>query len=116
MLSLILAALVWSNQVEVWYVALGAFLNGVFWTIDARRTLLGEAAGHEQVGVAMSLDRLPATELACWGSPSAASSWPRPDCLGFIYYAALYVVGVGIFVVTSPNAKVGTVRARTGIG
>ena len=88
-LSLILAALVWSDQVEVWHVALGAFLNGVFWTIDfpARRTLLGEAAGHEQVGVAMSLDSITGNGTRMLGPALGESSWPRPDCLGFIYSA-----------------------------
>ena len=58
MLSGLQAWLVLNGLIQLWHVALGAFLNGVFWTTDmpARRTLLGDAAGPERIGAAMSFD------------------------------------------------------------
>ncbi len=57
-LSLALALLAWTGWLTVWEVGLGAFLSGVFWVTDfpVRRTLLGEAAGTDRIGQAMSLD------------------------------------------------------------
>ena len=54
----VLSLLVFTNHIELWHLGLGAFLNGVIWSADyaARRTLLGEIAGNDNVGVAMSLD------------------------------------------------------------
>ena len=96
-LSIVLAALVWLDQVEVWHVALGAFLNGVFWTIDfpARRTLLGEAAGHDQVGVAMSLDSITGNGTRMLGPALGGIIMAASGLLGvYILGAALYTVGV----------------------
>ncbi|MGB0751204.1 MAG: MFS transporter, partial [Gammaproteobacteria bacterium] len=96
-LSVVLAALVWLDQVEVWHVALGAFLNGVFWTIDfpARRTLLGEAAGHEQVGVAMSLDSITGNGTRMLGPALGGIIMAASGLFGvYILGAALYTVGV----------------------
>ena len=57
-LNSILAILAQQQLIQLWHLMLGAFLNGVFWTIDmpARRTLLGEIAGPQLIGSAMSLD------------------------------------------------------------
>lgn len=50
-----LAALGW---LEVWHVAVGAFLTGIAWAMDfpLRRTLLADVAGGARLGTAMSLD------------------------------------------------------------
>ena len=54
----VLSILIFANQIELWHLGVGAFLNGVIWSSDyaARRTLLGEIAGNEYVAAAMSLD------------------------------------------------------------
>ncbi len=56
--SALLALLVWSGNLRLWHVAVGVVLSGVFWVLDfpVRRTLLGEIAGAERLGAAMSLD------------------------------------------------------------
>jgi len=53
-----LGALAVSGRIELWHVALGAFLSGAVWTMEfpVRRTMLGEIAGPRSVGAAMSLD------------------------------------------------------------
>ena len=57
-LAAALAALAVLDRLEVWHVAVGAFLTGVAWAMDfpVRRTLLADVAGGARVGAAMSLD------------------------------------------------------------
>jgi MFS family permease len=56
--SAILAALAGSGRIELWQIALGTFLNGVFWSSEfpVRRTMLGEIAGAERLSRAMALE------------------------------------------------------------
>lgn len=58
--SLALAGLAATDRIEVWHIAVGAVLNGMFWLTDfpVRRTWLGELAGSPRVGAAMSMDTL----------------------------------------------------------
>ncbi|MDP6709465.1 MAG: MFS transporter [Alphaproteobacteria bacterium] len=54
----VLTGLAWSGLIEVWHLALGALLGGVYWSIDipVRRSLLGTVSGPERVAQAMSTD------------------------------------------------------------
>lgn len=56
--SATLGLLVVSGRIEMWHVATGVFLNGMFWSMDhpVRRTLMGEIAGPHAVARAMGLD------------------------------------------------------------
>jgi MFS family permease len=56
--SAILTLLALSGRIAIWQVALGAFLNGMFWATDfpVRRTMLGELAGPALLSRAMALD------------------------------------------------------------
>ena len=56
--SLILATLAFSDALQVWHIALGGFLSGTVFSMEfpVRRTLLGEFAGVDRIGRAMSLD------------------------------------------------------------
>ena len=89
----VLAILGFTNQIALWHIGLGAFLNGMIWSADyaVRRTLLGEIAGNENVGVAMSLD-------------SATTNMTRMlgPLLGGVIYTAIglqgtYLVGLLLF-------------------
>ncbi len=53
-----LGVLAVSGRIEVWHVAVCAFLSGLVWTMEfpVRRTMLGEIAGPRSIGAAMSLD------------------------------------------------------------
>jgi MFS family permease len=53
-----LSALVAFGAVEVWHIALGAFLNGTYGTMEfsVRRIMLGEIVGTERAGSALALD------------------------------------------------------------
>lgn len=53
-----LASLALSGQLELWQVAVGAFLSGTYFSTEfpVRRTVLVEIAGDENAGTAMALD------------------------------------------------------------
>ena len=46
------------DVIELWHIGVGAFLSGTFWALEypTRRVILGEIAGMERLGSAMSLD------------------------------------------------------------
>ncbi len=54
----ILAVLALTDRITIWQVALGAFVNGMFWSTDlpVRRTMLGELAGPALLSRAMALE------------------------------------------------------------
>ena len=54
----ILALLAFSNRIALWHIALGTFLNGVFWASEfpVRRIMLGEIAGTLRLSRAMALE------------------------------------------------------------
>ncbi len=56
--SAILGTLMIVGAIELWHIALGAFLNGVVWTSEfpVRRNMLGEIAGMDRIGAAMGID------------------------------------------------------------
>ncbi len=56
--SLVLATLAFSGELQVWHIAMGGFLSGTVFSMEfpVRRTLLGEFAGIDRIGRAMSLD------------------------------------------------------------
>ena len=58
--SAVLGVLVVTGAIEVWHIALGAFVNGSYTATDypTRRTMIGEIAGAERIGVAMAFDSL----------------------------------------------------------
>lgn len=56
--SLTLAALAYTDSLEVWHLALASFLNGIAWATDnpVRRVMIGEVVGADQMSTAMSID------------------------------------------------------------
>lgn len=56
--SVLLAALAFAGAIQLWQIALGAFLGGAFWSTEfpVRRTMIGEIAGPARVGTAMGLE------------------------------------------------------------
>jgi len=47
-----------TGRIEIWHIALGAVLNGIFWSTEfpVRRTMLGEIAGGARLSRAMALE------------------------------------------------------------
>ena len=54
----ILGFLASQDNLEIWHVAIGVFINGVIWTTDfsVRRLMLAESVGNSRVGRAVGLD------------------------------------------------------------
>ncbi len=56
--SLLLTLIAWSGHLEIWHLAVAAFINGITWAADnpIRRAMVGEVAGTEQLSTAMALE------------------------------------------------------------
>src|SRR3954469_2225661 len=56
--SAALSAIAWTGPLDIWLLALGAFVNGCGWATDnpLRRMIMGEAVGRERMATAMALD------------------------------------------------------------
>lgn len=54
----ILAVLALLDQIMIWHIYVGAFINGIVMSFDwpVRYTMMGELAGSQRIGSAMSLD------------------------------------------------------------
>jgi len=76
-ISTVLAILAYTGNIELWHIALGAFLNGIVWSgeFPVRRTILGEIAGPERVANGMALD----------SATFNASRMVGPTLGGFLY-------------------------------
>ena len=88
--SATLALLAWADRLDVWHLAVACFLNGLGWAADnpVRRVMIGDAAGANGMGAAMSLDV----------GASNASRMAGPAMAGFL----LAYTGIeGVFVVST---------------
>lgn len=89
----VLALLAFSGVIQLWHVALGAFVAGLYWSTEmsVRRTLAGEIAGPERMGAAMALD---------WGTFSITRTI-GPLVGGALYtligIGGTYAIGFGLF-------------------
>ncbi len=56
--SSVMVTLAVTDLLEIWHVAVAVFIGGIFWSTEfpVRRTMLGEAAGMDRVGLAMGID------------------------------------------------------------
>lgn len=56
--SAVQGALALADRIELWHIAVGAFLSGAFWSAEfpVRRTMLGEIAGVARLSRAMALE------------------------------------------------------------
>ena len=56
--SVCLVVLAYAGALAVWHLAVASFVNGIAWAADnpVRRVMIGEVAGNDRMGAAMSLD------------------------------------------------------------
>jgi len=117
LVSLALGALVASGRIELWHLALGTFLNGVFWVTDfsIRRPMLAEIAGIPRMGRALALDTLTANGSRMLG-PLLGGALLELVGLGGAYFlgAALYVLGV-LAIAAGELAETHTERPHEGV-
>ena len=54
----LLTLIAWSGHLQIWHLALAAFINGITWSADnpIRRAMVGEVAGPESLSTAMALE------------------------------------------------------------
>jgi len=54
----VLTLIAWSGHLQIWHLAIAAFINGVAWAADnpIRRAMVGEVAGTERLSTAMALE------------------------------------------------------------
>lgn len=53
-----LTLIAWSGHLQIWHLAVAAFINGITWAADnpIRRAMVGEIAGNERLSTAMALE------------------------------------------------------------
>jgi MFS family permease len=56
--AIIMGTLALTDVLEIWHLAIGIFISGIVWSSEfpVRRTMMGEVAGMDRVGLAMGLD------------------------------------------------------------
>ncbi len=56
--STTMGVLALTDVLEIWHLAIGIFISGIVWSSEfpVRRTMMGEVAGMDRVGLAMGLD------------------------------------------------------------
>ena len=90
----LLALLSGLQQIQLWHIAVGVFLSGIFWVLDftIRRTSVGESVEHSSVGHAMGLDALTNNGTRALGPAIAGIS------LQWLGLTGVYVFGVIAYV------------------
>jgi MFS family permease len=95
--SVVLGALALAGRITLWQIALGAFLNGVFFASDypVRRIMSGEIAGVDRLGRAMALESATSNATRMLG-PAVGGLLLETLGLAGVYLlgAALYLISV----------------------
>ena len=86
--SAVLATLSTTGHIQLWHIAVGVFVSGMFWVLDysVRKTLLGAAVDGDSVGHAMSLDTVSNNGTRMLG-----------PILGGMFLQWVGLTGVGVF-------------------
>lgn len=94
-ISAALGMLVVTQQAQLWHLALGAVLSGIFSSgeFPVRRTMLGEVAGLERIGAAMGLDSATNNATRMLGPLLGGTLFASLELGGtYMLSAALYVI------------------------
>jgi len=95
--STVLGFLALAGRLELWHVALGAGLNGVYWSAEfpVRRTMLCEIAGPAQLGRAMAMEAATSNATRMLGPALGGFLFQFVGLHGvFFLGTALYAAGV----------------------
>jgi MFS family permease len=115
LVSAALAALAASGRIGLWQIALGAILSGVFWSLEhpVRRPMLGEAAGTERIGRALSLDSATFNATRMAGPLVGGVAFESVGLPGaYAVSLALYAVAIALVVPASFGPPATTHRAQ----
>ena len=95
--SAVLGVLAATGQVTLWQIAIGAFLNGVFFAGDypVRRIISGEIAGADRLGAAMALESATSNATRMLGPAIGGLLLETIGLQGaYLLGAVLYLLGV----------------------
>ena len=115
--SLVLAWLVYVGEIEIWHLTIGVIFSGCLQAADmpVRRIMLGEVAGVERVGAAMSLDSSTNHITRLLGPIMGGVVLVTMGLDGaFVLSAALYVLAIGLLL-TVPAGESSPPSAGTSI-
>ena len=104
--SLAMWALASNAALEVWHVGLASFVSGLVWSTDfpVRRTLMGEIAGPERVGRAMSLDILAGSITRMLGPLMGGILYEQIGTVG-AFAVASTIYGLGLLLLFFPSER-----------
>jgi predicted MFS family arabinose efflux permease len=91
-----------SDSFQVWHAGIASFVSGMVWSTDfpVRRTLIGDIAGPERVGRAMSIDILAGSGTRMLGPLLGGVLYQEVGLDGaFLLSATLYLAGLAILMV-----------------
>jgi MFS family permease len=118
--SATLALIAWSGPLEIWQLALAAFINGCGWATDnpLRRMMMGEAVGRDRMATAMALDVGAGNASRMVGPTVGGLLLAGVGIAGaFALCAVLYVTAVGATLAVRtrlpPTPGAGAVLSRT---
>ena len=119
--SALLSLAAWAEALEVWQLALASFINGCGWATDnpVRRTMMGEAIGHDRMATAMALDVGAGNASRVVGPTLAGLLLATVGIEGaFLLSVAMYATAVAATLLVrthvAPALAGGAVLARTG--
>ncbi len=98
--SAILAVLALTGRIAIWQVALGAFLNGMFWSTEfpVRRTMLGELVGPALLSRAMALESATSNATRMVGPGLGGVLLEASGLAGVYLLGALLYTGAAVLV------------------
>lgn len=109
-----------NSQIEVWHIALGAFISGLYWAGDmpVRRTIMGEISGTDLVGTAMGLDAATGNFTRVIGPLLGGVLYQWVGLHG-AFFAGAIIHGVSLLAILAlaprPGPRSGVNAPRTGV-
>ena len=93
--SIVMGLLALSGVIEIWHLAIGIFISGIVWSTEfpVRRTMMGEIAGMNRVGLAMGVDSATSNATRMLG-PTLGGV-----LLQFLHLEGVYFVGATFFAI-----------------
>ena len=107
-----LGAIAVLGEIELWQIACGAFLNGLFWSLEfpTRRTLLGDVAGLPRIGAAMGFDSATSNATRVLGPVIGGSLYESCGLAG-PYFVGVLIYAIAIFNTLTLRYRSKTVEA-----
>ena len=115
--SAVLAVLSKAGHIQLWHIAVGVFVSGIFWVLDfpVRKTLLGAAVDGDAVGHAMSLDTVTNNGTRMLGPILGGIFLQWVGLTGVFVFASIAYVGALLLAVSLRLSIGGSAQSGRGI-